>query len=305
MPTRGYFPASELAGLRHRQDVGAAPVLLELDLSDARAALFDLFRRNDDLPHVLVGLVEVRLQLEYALVHARDVVDQAADLGLYLARRLAHARVLLDLQDDVDGEHQMGRRDDDDFGAEGLLHDVVEAVVQVGVKRIRRHEHEREVLGLAGNEIFLRDVADVLVHVLPHAGCRRAPLFVGFGVAVRGEGLKRKFGVDDQRSLVGKKDHAIRTHLVAERMLECVAILRQAVANDDFHAALAERAALLLVGQHRLQRSDLRGEFGDVLLRAVDDREPLIELLQVLGGVLRRLLQRIPEAVRDRIRAGR
>ena len=49
------------------------------------------------------------------------------------------------------------------------------------------------------------------------------------------------------------------------------------------------------------QRGDLGGEFGDVLLRAVDDGEPLVELLQILGGVLRGLLQRIAEPVRDRI----
>ena len=50
-----------------------------------------------------------------------------------------------------------------------------------------------------------------------------------------------------------------------------------------------------------MQRGDLRGEIGDVLLRAVDDREPLVQLLQVLDRVLGRALHRLAEAVRHRV----
>ena len=83
--------------------------------------------------------------------------------------------------------------------------------------------------------------------------------------------------------------------------MKFVTALRQAVLDYDFHARLAERAALLLVGQHALQRRDLGGEIGDVLLRGVDDGKPLVQLLQMLRRVRRGLLQRIAEPVRHRI----
>ena len=92
-----------------------------------------------------------------------------ADLGADLVGGLAHARILLDLLDHLDRQHQQRRRHDHDPRAIGLLHDVVEAVVQFGIDGFRRHEHQRQVLGLAGDEVFLGDVVDVLVDVLPHA----------------------------------------------------------------------------------------------------------------------------------------
>ena len=102
-------------------------------------------------------------------------------------------------------------------------------------------------------------------------------------------------------ALPGQEHRAVRPHLVGERVLEFVTALRQAVLDDDFHARLAERAALLLVGQYALQRGDLGGEIGDVFLRGVDDGEPLVQLLQMLAGVRRGLLQRIAEPVRHRL----
>jgi hypothetical protein len=60
-------------------------------------------------------------------------------------------------------------------------------------------------------------------------------------------------------------------------------------------------SARLLVGQHALQRGDLRGQLGDVLLRVIDDGEPLVELLQVVGRVLGRGLHRRAEMLGDGI----
>ena len=141
----------------------------------------------------------------------------------------------------------------------------------------------------------------MLAHVLAHARPGLSPLVVGGGVAIGGDGFERKLGVDHQRPLVWQEDYAIRPHAVAERELKLVAILRQAVADDDFHAALTEGAALLLVGQDVLQRRHLAGQRRDVFLRPVDDGKPLMQLLQVLGGALRGLVQRIAKPVRDRI----
>ena len=47
-----------------------------------------------------------------------------------------------------------------------------------------------------------------------------------------------------------------------------------------------------------MQRRHLRGEVGDVLLRAVDHREALVQLRQIVGGLLRGRLHRLAEPVR-------
>ena len=64
---------------------------------------------------------------------------------------------------------------------------------------------------------------------------------------------------------------------------------------------LAEGAARLLVGQHALQRVHLRRQLGDVLLRAVDHRQPRMQLLQMVAGVLGRGLHRLAEILRHRV----
>ena len=110
-------------------------------------------------------------------------------------------------------------------------------------------------------------------------------LLVGLGVAERVHRLERELGVDHQRALVGQEHRAVRPAAVGERVLEFVEALRQSVLDDDLHAALAEGAAVLLVGEHALQRGDLGGELGDVLLRAVDHRQPLVQLRARLSAV--------------------
>ena len=69
----------------------------------------------------------------------------------------------------LDGEHQQRGRHQHDLRPIGLLDHVVEAVVELGIDRFRRHEHQGGLLGLAGNEIALGDVADVAEHVLAQA----------------------------------------------------------------------------------------------------------------------------------------
>ena len=132
---------------------------------------------------------------------------------------------------------------------------------------------------------------------------RRFSLVVGLGVAIGGHAFERKFRVDHQRALVGQEHAAVGTRLVGQRVLEGIGAFRQAVLDDRLHPPLAEGAARLLVGEHALQRRHLGGKVGDVLLRAVDDRKPLAELLQILSGAQLGLLQRIAKPVRDRIEA--
>ena len=220
---------------------------------DYGAAPFDLLGRDENLPHVLVGLAEMLLQLEHPLMQALEVVHEEANLGMNLVGGLAYASVLLDRSNDMDGEHQQRGRHDDDLGAERLLYHVVETLVQFGVDRFGWHEHQREILGLTRNEVFLGNIRDVPAHVRPQPGRRLFAFILALGVAETREGLERKFRIDYQRALIRQENRTIRSAAVGEHELELVATLRQSILDDDFHAALAEGAALLLVGKHALQ----------------------------------------------------
>ena len=69
----GLQPARQRGGDDDR--IGSGAVLaIELDLLDARSPLFNLFRRNENLPHVFVGLAEMLLQFQHPLVQALEVV---------------------------------------------------------------------------------------------------------------------------------------------------------------------------------------------------------------------------------------
>ena len=117
------------------------------------------------------------------------------------------------------------------------------------------------------------------LHVLPEAELGDAPLFVVVRSGAEPlPAFERKFRVDHQcRRLIGHEHHTIGPGAVAERVLEGKAPLRQPIADDRLHAALAEGAAGLLVGEDRLEAHHVLAEFGDVGLRAVDDGEPLVE----------------------------
>jgi hypothetical protein len=173
--------------------------------------------------------------------------------------------------------------------------------VQFGIDRLRGHEHQRQILGLARDEILVGDVVDVAGKILAQPRARLLALVFALGVAECGHRLERKLGVDHQRALVGQEHRAIGPAAVRERELELVTAFRQPVADDELHAALPERAALLLVGEHVLQRGHLRGQIGNVLLRAVDHREALAELLQAFGGSLARGGHRLVEMMRHRV----
>ncbi len=79
------------------------------------------------------------------------------------------------------------------------LHEIVEAFVQVGVNRLGRNEHQRDVLRLARNQVFVGDVGDVLGNVLLDAlAHRQLALIVVWRLAQRRHRFEREFGVDDQ-----------------------------------------------------------------------------------------------------------
>ena len=181
--------------------------LVEFELLDARAALLDLLGRDHDgagcprWPGRNASAACGRDRRAGSTSFIRWPTSVADQVG-----GLAHPRVLLDLLDHLDRQHQQRRRHHHDLGAIGLLHDVVEAVVQFGIDRFRRHEHQRHVLRLAGDQVFLGDVVDVL-HRRPArtrcaANLRSSSVLA---VAERGDAFEREFGVDHQRPLVGQQ----------------------------------------------------------------------------------------------------
>ena len=173
--------------------------------------------------------------------------------------------------------------------------------MQIGIDQLRRHEHQRQILRLARNEVLIGDGADVPAEILAQPRRRLLALLVALGFAKRRDGFERKFGIDHKRAPVRKKYGAVGPTLVGQRELEFVAAFRQCILNDELHASLAEGAALLFVGENALQRGHLRSEVGDVPLRVVDDHQPLIELLQALDGVLPARGHGLVEMMRHRI----
>ena len=311
-PTRGeenaYSPACSLrgagnssgclaldeAGHFHRR-VGLA----EIEFLDPAGALLDLVGGDQDLADVLVDVAKVLLQLQHALAQAAEVVAEIEHFGADLVGGIAHARVFEDLLHHLDRQHQQRGGHQHDAGAIGLLDHVVETVVDFGIDRFRRHEHQRGVLGLAGDQIFLGDVVDVLHHVVAQALRGEFAFLVAARIVQCGHRLQRKFRVDAERALVGQEHHAVRALPRRERVLELVGALRHAVLHDRFHPRLAERAARLLVGEHVAQGRHLRGQVGEVLVRVVDDAEPLMQHAQTVHGVPRGRFHRLADAVRS------
>ena len=173
----------------------------------------------------------------------------------------------------------------------GALQKIVKVVVKLGVNRFRRHEHQSNLVGLAGNKIFVGDIGNVLAHIGTQALGRGFTFVLGLGLAIGGDCFERKLGVDRHRALVRQEHAAVGAGAIGKRALKFVSAFRQSVRNNCLHAQLPERAARLLIGQNALQRCHLGGERSDVLLSAIDNGKPLVQLVQILGGVLRGFLQ--------------
>src|SRR5262249_51842557 len=150
-------------------------------------------------------------------------------------------------------------------------------------------------------QVFFADITDMARKILPQPGGGLPALVIRLGVAQRRHRFERELGVDCQRPPVRQEYRAIRAASVRKRELEFVTALGQAILYYDLEAARAERAALLLVGQHALQRGHLGRQIGDVLLRMVDDREPLVELLQAFDRLLSARAHGLVEVVGYRV----
>ena len=178
------------------RDLGGRRRLLELQVLDLVAARSDPLRRCEDLLDVVVGLAEMPLQVEHALAQPAHVLHQPAHLALDEMRLLAHLHVFQDRLHGLHREHQHVRRADDDAGAMRLLHEVGEMLGEIGIDRLRRHEQDRGVLRLAGDEIALGHGVDMAADIDAHAPRRVFLLLVASRGAERLEAFERKLGVD-------------------------------------------------------------------------------------------------------------
>ena len=144
-----------------------------------------------------------------------------------------------------------------------LLHDIVEMFDKIRIDGFRGHEHHRDVLRLAGEQIALGNVLDMFADIGAHAREGAFARFVAARVLEQSEGLERKFGVDRQQPLVARQaDDAIGPRFVGQRELEIIGAGRQAVAHDRLHPPLAEGAARLFVGENVFQRDDFLRQAG-------------------------------------------
>ncbi len=131
--TRPLPACAHRRGNRHSIRPAPCVIAAELDCWMRSPRAFDLLDRDDRQPDVFGRLIEMGLQLADAIAQQADILHQTPDFIADLVGRLAHARVLLVLPHQLNRQHEQRRRDDDDLGAEGLLHQVVE------IRRAVRH----------------------------------------------------------------------------------------------------------------------------------------------------------------------
>ena len=176
------------------------------------------------------------------------------------------------------------------------LHDVLEVLVQIGMDRFGRHEHQSHVLRFVGSDVFLGNVLDVKAHVGPHPCAGNPAGLVILRCTVGSETFQRKLGIDDKLSCVARqRNHAIGTGPVRKRHLKIIGRRGQAIPHDGLHAALAVGPARLLVGEHILQCHHLAGQVAQVFLGAVDHGQTFIELLQRFIGGLAAGFEALPD----------
>ena len=145
-------------------------------------------------------------------------------------------------------------------------------------------------------------LGDVLAHALRRRPCDPRPMRASRNAVTASSGNLASI---TSGRCVGQEDDAVRPRLVRQRVLEFVDALGQAVLDDRLHPRLAESAARLLVGEHVAQRGHLCRQIGDVLLRAVDDGEPLMQALQPVDGLLGGRIAATGRAAPTRRRAAR
>ncbi len=262
--------------------------VVELGRDDLARAPRDLLGRCLDLADVSLRLLEMPAEVADAVGEARHVVGEPGHLGLDLPRLLAHPHVAQHRLHRVEDRHHRGGRDDPHAQAERLVDHVLEIRMQRGVDRLRRHEQQRAVGGLVGDDVFGGDVLYVLEHIgaelLGGGGARR---LVG-GIAQATEAFEGKLAVHPDRARrVGQAQQAIDARAVRERHLEIVVGRGEHVLHQRLELGFAEGSPCLLVREDVLKPSHLVCQRRDRRLRGIDHRQPLADAAEALERLAR------------------
>jgi hypothetical protein len=161
------------------------------------------------------------VQLGRPLLQAAHIVEQPAHLGLDDAGLIAHPRIAHDRLHHLDRHHQQRGRDDQHPRLVRALHHILEMLAEIGIKRLGRHEQQRQILRFPGNQVFVGNILDMQ----PTSARTRfsaAPAASSLvGLLAAGEGFERELGIHHQRAVVaGQVDDAIGPRAVGQRRLE-------------------------------------------------------------------------------------
>ena len=179
-----------------------------------------------------------------------------------------------------------------------LLHDLVEMFREIGINGFRGHEQNRQILRLAGDQVFLRNILHVFQKIALHALRGPRAILVRARFAKGRKTLERKLGVHRQQTLVARQaDHAIGPRARRQRPLEIVGTRWQAIAHDRLHPALPICAARLLVGENVLETHHFLRQPVQPRLRGVDHGKAFVQLAEILALRARGLLQPLADAV--------
>ena len=234
----------------------------------------------------------MRLQLARAFHHQLHIPVQLAQHLADRARLLAHARILQNGPHRVQRRHAGCRRHDPHPRRKPFAHQFGEIRMQLGINRLRRQEHQRPIGGFALQNVFLGNRLDMAAHRHTHLLGRLIHLPIRIRPPQRLIRLQRKLRIDHNRPRrVRQMDQTIRPLPIRQRRLQRIAVRRQRLGHDIGQLDLPERAARLLVRQNILKAQHIARQLGDVVLRLVDGRKPLLQLAQRRRRLFRRPMQ--------------
>ena len=159
--------------------------------------------------------------------------------------------------------------------------------MKLGIDRLAGQEQKCRFGGLAGQDVFSRDVVDMFDHVRLEGARGEGPVGVVFGAAQGAIARQGKLCVDDDGAgRIGQGQQAVAAAVVAQGRLKAVGRRRQRVDDDIVELDFPKGAARLFVGQHILERHHLAAEFDDILLRRIDLDQSFAQIGHGLGGLL-------------------
>ena len=236
----------------------------------------------------------MRLQLADPLDNDLHVTVQLAEGLSDRPGLFAHPCVLQNRAHCVECRHRRCRGYDPYPRREAFAHNLREIRVQLGIDRFGRQEHQRPIRRLAVQNILLGNRLDMDPNRLAQRRRRPIKRLLRFCRAQGLVGLQRELGINrDRPGRVRQVDQTIRAFTVRKRRLQRVTVARQSLGHDIRQLDFPERPPRLLVGQYVLKAQHIARQLGDIFLRAVDGRKPLLQFGQGFRRLLRSTSKRL------------